>query len=405
VRRLRDPLALALWVGIPLVIGGLMSLASGGDDEVPRAHLLIADQDQSAVSKLLVGALSSEQARVFRVERVDEAAGRARLDEGDGSALLVIPEGFGEGLLLERPTRLELVTNPAQRIMPGLVRESLAMLSEAAFYAHRLFGSEVRELAAGPPGGGDFFADARIAEISARINARMRGLERWLFPPAIELETAEPAESGEPTEDQGPGSFAELFFPTTLFMALLFVAMGLSDDLWRERSQGTLYRARTTPQPIGALFAGKVLAGALVTAAVTAVGLAIGTAIFDVTLAAGLCALAWGVAASAVLTLLMTAVQVHAASQRAGNLMANVLLFPLLMLGGAFFPFEVMPDWMARLGGFTPNGFALVEFKWLLAGGFDPARIARDAALAAALGAALFLLCTARLRGRFGGTA
>jgi hypothetical protein len=33
------------------------------------------------------------------------------------------------------------------------------------------------------------------------------------------------------------------------------------------------------------------------------------------------------------------------------------VLFPLLMAGGSFFPFEALPDWIAAIGRRTPNGF------------------------------------------------
>jgi ABC-type multidrug transport system permease subunit len=97
---------------------------------------------------------------------------------------------------------------------------------------------------------------------------------------------------------------------------------------------------------------------------------------------------------------MMTAIQLSASSQRGASLVTNVVLFPILMLGGAFFPFETMPDWMAAVGRWTPNGFALVEFKWLLAGGLEPKRLALDLLLAAAFGAAFFGYCLSRL-GRF----
>jgi ABC-type multidrug transport system permease subunit len=34
-----------------------------------------------------------------------------------------------------------------------------------------------------------------------------------------------------------------------------------------------------------------------------------------------------------------------------------MLLFPLLMAGGSFFPMSVMPGWIAAIGRASPNGF------------------------------------------------
>ena len=36
------------------------------------------------------------------------------------------------------------------------------------------------------------------------------------------------------------------------------------------------------------------------------------------------------------------------------------------MIGGSFFPFEAMPDWMVRIGKLTPNGWALGHIKDIL---------------------------------------
>jgi hypothetical protein len=36
------------------------------------------------------------------------------------------------------------------------------------------------------------------------------------------------------------------------------------------------------------------------------------------------------------------------------------------MVGGSFFPLEVMPEALARVGRWTPNGWALGHFKGIL---------------------------------------
>ena len=60
-RRLKDPVALGVWFGIPLMIGGLISLATGGSDgATPKAHVLLVDQDDSFVSNLLASSEGPE---------------------------------------------------------------------------------------------------------------------------------------------------------------------------------------------------------------------------------------------------------------------------------------------------------------------------------------------------------
>ena len=48
-----------------------------------------------------------------------------------------------------------------------------------------------------------------------------------------------------------------------------------------------------------------------------------------------------------------------------GNVVISAVLFPLLMLGGSFFPSEAMPGWMAQVGRWTPNGWAVERLKAL----------------------------------------
>ena len=67
LRRMADPMALLIWIGIPLVLGGLITLISS-DGAPPRVRVLLVDQDDSFVSGLLVGAfiVAGEVLRAMR---------------------------------------------------------------------------------------------------------------------------------------------------------------------------------------------------------------------------------------------------------------------------------------------------------------------------------------------------
>ncbi len=397
VRRSRDPMSVLLWMAIPVVIGGLMSLVtSGAGGGAPKARVLLVDQDDSLLSGILASAF--ERAGVFEVEEVELDEGRARIDEGDGSGLLIVPAGFGEALLREEPSTLRLVTNPAQRILPGMIEESLSILVDASFYLHRALGDDLQAMIDGPTDDVTRFDSAFAAALTVRINERMQRMDRFLFPPVITLEVVEPAAD----EEAGPElTFGTLFFPAMLFMALFFVAQGLSDDVWRERTQGTLRRVVTTPQGTGAFLLGKLIAGTAVVGAVGATGAALAVFVFGFEPAAVGVSLVWVTLTGAALVLVMMLVQLLARTQRAGSLLTTVIMFPLLMLGGSFFPFEAMPEGMAAIGKLTPNGWALMEFKWFLGGGLEPGRMALDLIALGGVGVVLFWICARRLRTRF----
>ncbi len=399
VRRLRDPLGFLLWLGIPLVIGGMLRLAFGGSGgSAPRASILVVDEDDSVLSHLLLQGLSGGGADnlPFEAEEVSAEEGRARIDDGDASALLFLPPGFGEALLKEEPCTLRLVKNPAQRILPAMVEESLSLLSDAVFYAHRVFGEPIRAMAEEPPEGRITLPDADVARISLAINDAVEGMSSLLSPPAIKL-VVEQAAEGQPDLD-----FSLIFFPSMLFMTLFFLAQGLSEDLWVERAGGTLRRALVTPQRASAFLAGKLLAALALVAAVSLCGLVLARFALGLEHKHLFAAVLWSALSGALFVLFLYNLQMFASSQRGGHQLSMLVTMPLLMLGGSFFPFEAMPEGMARIGRMTPNGWALEQFKALTTGAIEPARLALSALGLCAVCAALFASACLRLRGSFG---
>ncbi|MBA2564625.1 MAG: ABC transporter permease [Gemmatimonadetes bacterium] len=397
-RRARDPLSLLLWVAIPLVTGLLLDLAFGSEGSGPSAHLLVADRDDSLVSGLLVGAFSQgELGELTRVEEVDAPAGRRRIEAGDASALLVIPPGFGADALAGRTSTLTLIRNPAQQILPDILEESLGLMLEAAFYLRQLARAPIALFStAGLPSGAATYPDSTVASGAVTINELVARVQPYLFPPVIGLETAEP----EP-DARAERGFAELFFPGMVFLALLFMARGMSEDVWRERAQGTLRRAVVSPRGLGEFLGGKLLAGAVLLAVVGVAALLAGRFLFGLDLRGVALAVLWITFAGTAMLALFVLVQLHATSERAGDVLTTAVLFPLAMAGGSFFPFDVMPGWMAAIGRRTPNGWALDELSRILSGQSDLAGLAAAFAGVLAVAVAAFLLALRRLRSGF----
>jgi ABC-type multidrug transport system permease subunit len=398
-RHRRSPAEFLVWLGVPLLIGSLIILASGGrSGPEPRALVWVADHDNSFVSNFLLTALSQGGGdNPLRAERVSEEEGRSRLGHGKGSALLIIPAGFSEAVLREQPTTLQLLTNPAQSILPGIVEEELNVLVDGSFYLHRLVGDELRAMADGPPAGRNVFDDGFIAAFSVRINRLVDRLASGLTPPLIQLEVT----AVEQETEFDFASFALGFLPGILFMGLLFMAQGLGDELWHERQQQTLRRVVATPRSVPVFLAGKLLAGVLMMACVCLVGLCAGYWYFGLPGWTFPLAVAWTICTGILFMTGMTALQVHAASQRAGNILTMVLIFPLMMIGGSFFPFEAMPAWMATVGRLTPNGWALRRLRSILEGRVDLLAVALGFALLLGLSLVLFFISARQVRRAF----
>src|SRR5688572_28786435 len=115
-RRLADPAALAVWIGIPLLLSGLMNLVAGDGNVTPRARVLVADQDNTLVSGLLTTAIG--RADIMDLQSVALEEGRRRIDDGEATALVIVPKGFQDTVLDRASSEIVLVTNPAERILP-----------------------------------------------------------------------------------------------------------------------------------------------------------------------------------------------------------------------------------------------------------------------------------------------
>ena len=395
-RRLMDPSALLMWMGLPIIIGVLLSLIGGGNGPAPKARLLIVDDDQSLVSQLMIG--GSRQGRLAEfldVEIVTAEAGRSKIDKGDASALLTIPKGFQDSVLREQPATLALVKNPAERILPVIIEEGLKMLVEAAFYVQRIFGAELRRIAdsvtspTGPSSEG-------IAAMSRAFNERLREVQGTLFPPVLSLETKAP-----PKEQQDEPNFWALFLPGLLLMSLMFTAQGMSLDIWIEQSGGTLRRILSTPQHIAAFLMGKLVAAVAIMALAVLLALVLGVTMFGVQVGRAPLALVWAAYAGGAIFSYLVLIQILSTSMRGGQFLSSLIVFPLIMIGGSFFPFEAMPAWMARIGRWTPNGLAVTQVKTILFGHPEAATLALGAAAIGVPAAVALWIAARRLRGQF----
>jgi len=369
LRRLRDPAALIVWIGIPSVILTLMTLAFGSDfgsgPQKIQAHLLLVDADESVVSGLFAGAFGQGPlADLIRLEPVDdEETARKRINAGAATALLVIPDGFGDAVLRRQPTELKLWTNPAQRILPGIVEETLGVFVDGTFYLQQVFGEPLEMIAASIDA--EEIDIAQVTRISEEVYRMVERIRTSVFPPAIELTTEVITADEAGQADLG---FGNLFYPGVFFMAIFFAAVGLSDDVWREKSNGTLHRALRIHGGGTGMLLGKLTAGAVLITVISILSLLAGGFLFGVVWIRLPLAAVWSVVSGCTLLSLFTLLQVLARTQKAAVLVTNLVMFPLLILGGSLFPAEGMPAGLLAIGQWTPNGWALAHMKKVFAG-------------------------------------
>lgn len=389
----RDPLALGVWLGIPLLIGLTMVALFGRQAPKPQGLLLIADQDGTLVSSFLARAYTQGKlGEMITIRDVKLDEGRRQIGRGEASALLIIPKGFSNAVLRNDPVKLELVTNPSQAILPNMIQEVTEVLVDGAWYLHQFIGDDLRRAAdfsAGP-------TDQFVSAFSVKINHLIDDYKRYVDPLAIEV-------ASEVVQQNPAGSLnvTLLMFPGMIFMAVAFLAFGCSGDIWKEKLQGTLRRLVVTPASVVHFLAGKVLALSAIFGLVGVVALLTGRLLLGIQIHNIALVILWVAASGSGLYLLMLVLHTSVGNQRAAAVLANIVVMTLMMLGGSFFPFELMPGFLARIGRMTPNGWALLRLRDLLAGQASAASVFLDFAATIAVIGLLFVFVARRLRRSF----
>lgn len=353
----QDYVAILIWLGIPFMIGGLITaMVDGGDDGGPMGTLLIADLDDTLVSGVVAAAFGQDElSGLLGTKMVTVDEGTALIEAGDASGFLIIPAGFQDALINDTPVVLTLKTNPSQTILPGIIEDITGVLLDAGFYLQAAFGAEIAEITdtteLTEP------TDLVVSGIAVKIQNKIAKLGPMLSPPLLDLTIVEPPPA-EPQPD-----YALLFLPGVVLMALMFSAQGLSADFWAERESGTLRRLVSTPGLLSGFVLGKALAAGVIMGFIGGATLLLGFLYHDLVWNKLLPSVLWIAFAGIGLFAWFSALQMLLPTSKAANLFTTILVFPLLMMGGSFFPMEALPDWLAAIGRLSPNGFVVEKLS------------------------------------------
>ncbi|MBD3854258.1 MAG: hypothetical protein IFJ96_05700, partial [Acidobacteria bacterium] len=200
LRYWRNPFRTALLFAVPLVMAGVFALAfgGGGGDQI-TIKILLFDEDDSLLSRFLEGAGGSSQTdQNLEVVPVGEE-GYEMMERGEASALIHLPQGFTTDFLDGTPTTIDVVKNPSERFLPKIVDEGARIGAVGLSEASRVFRGELAQM-------GDFAreesfpADLAVAGLSSGVNNKLKGLERFLFPPVVTLESVSLRPEGDKEE-------------------------------------------------------------------------------------------------------------------------------------------------------------------------------------------------------------
>jgi ABC-2 type transport system permease protein len=330
---LTDRRALVIGVVVPIIIAAFFGYVFGGNGaaEAPgRIPIAVVDEDQSTVSRAIDADLAGEA--LLDVRMLDRSAAEERVRSGKAQVAAVIPKNFGAASIqalfsgMAKP-RIELLIDPSQSISARVV--------ESLFAQHGM-----REISKQAFGG------------SASPGAP--GLQRGLsIPYAVDMTKVT---SGHDVPYNGYAhSFAGM---TTQFILLAGIDAGILLLMARER--GIWQRLRSAPLSKTEFILARTLATVLIslfqflliyTAAIAIFGVRIGGSVIGfVALAVALCLL------NAAFGLMLASLGRSAPATRGIAVMVTLLL---VMVGGAWVPAFVFPQWLQRASLAAPTRWAV----------------------------------------------
>jgi len=390
---------------MPVVLAVILGLVFNQNSTPGRIRLDVIDEDGSATSAQFLVDLraANDSLRLCGVDTsVTEECGLEigvvltaeaaieRVQNDDTSALLIIPAGFGAAQEALTPISLPYYS------LADMTTGDAALTAVQAVLQRANGASIAAQVAAGM---GDRIAGGLFADEAARSEfawlAYDNAVELWQNQSVVvEYRVAQQAVD----ESKPPASGFSQSVPGMATMYVMITVLGGISLMLQERKQWTLQRLVMMPITRAQRLAGKILArcttGIIQFAILFAVGMVVGLD-FGKNIPALLVIMV-------VYTLCVTALAFALAPMirtegQAGSLI-TMLSLVLAALGGAWWPLEIVPDFMQTIGHLSPVAWAMDSFNSLLFYGGGLVEILPNMALLAAVTVVLFVIGIARFK-------
>jgi ABC-2 type transport system permease protein len=362
---LRDPAALGILLGMPALLIVILGSALGGLSSGGSAQIAVAIVNQD--SRLLARPNADDQAAdlenaiidskrikaLFHIQRSrDLAETTARVASGELAAALVIPHGFGDDLGSGRSVKLVVLTDPGSGTAAGIwtsVVEAVATRYSAASIVVRTTMETARNTnspALSRPGGAAQLTGYAIAQ-----GARDDALD------AVQV-----------TDDVASGTvklgMIDYYALSMTAMFLMFGAMYGAFSTVRENRERTMARMLASPTPRSAVVGGKML-GVFVLGVFQFLCLYLFTRF--------VLHVQWGSSTTATVLVafaeiaavvgLGTLISSFAHTERAVGGIGPLVVQIQALVGGAFFPVDVLPSWLQWVRFLSVVGWAMEGWR------------------------------------------
>jgi ABC-2 type transport system permease protein len=370
-----DRRAVVVGILMPILIAaffGYLFRQNTSDEASGKVPIALVDEDGSAVTRAIITQISGDS--MLQVTPLTRQVAREQVRKGTQQAAAVFPKGFGEqsvGALFtgRNKPRVELFVDPSQAMSSKLVQGLLAQYSMQEIS---------KEAFNGPMGKQNL--DRLITQLDTQPASEQRRDLMEVLQAARRLnELQENSAAGDGSGNQPAfsipyevaatsvtasagtpyNSFAHSFAGMSVqFILMAGVDAGILLLLLRQR--GLWQRIRAAPLGRGEFILARMISTAMVSAFQVAVIYLVAMVVFGVRIEGSLAGFLFVAAAFCVLNAafgLMLATLGRSASATRG--VAIMVMLLLVMMGGAWVPTFVFPQWLQTAAHYTPTYWAV----------------------------------------------
>ncbi len=371
-----DRRALLMSFAIPIAIGSFFGYVLGGQGDAAQSKIpvLAVDQDGSAISRDIVKRLSGEKA--LEVKPSNPADARAAVRKGSATVAVIVPPNFGQdaGRAFFGPQRkpeIAVLFDPshtAERAMvTGILAGDVMQSVSKEMFTGQTGRAMVKDSLAQVqqiPGLPD--ADKKPLEDLLRSVDRWNqsgqgvsdGLSRGLTMPFTTREEAVTARRN--TQYNG---YAHAFAGMVV-QFVLFLGIDVGIGLLQQRQRGLWKRFRAAPLSRGVLPGSRAISAAILAFFVVQVNFLFARLVFGVKVEGSMLGFLGVGAAFALMTagfgMLVASLGKTPEATRGLSIFATLIV---VMLGGAWIPMFLFPQWLQKLTVVVPTRWAMDGFE------------------------------------------
>lgn len=369
-----DRRALLMSFAVPIAIGSFFGYVLGGQntDETAKIPVLSVDLDQSAISHEITKRLSGEKALEVKPSTGEQA--RAAVRKGTATVAVIIPPNFGQdaGRAFFGPAQkpeIDVLFDPSHAAERAMVAGILTGDVMQAVSKEMFTGRSGREMVK------DSLALLERSQLLTAADKQpledlLRSVDRWnrqvdqnaaggVTPQGLTMPYTTREEAVTARQNTRYNGYAHAFAGMVV-QFVLFLGIDVGVGLLQQRQRGLWKRFRAAPLSRGTLIGSRALSAAILAFFVVQVNFLFARLVFGVRVEGSMAGFVGVSAALALMTagfgMLVASIGKTPEATRGLAIFATLIV---VMLGGAWIPMFLFPQWLQKLTLVVPTRWAM----------------------------------------------